>query len=143
MDHPDETFMREAIEDGFLHNTVGCLIVRDGDVIAHGRGTIFSEHDPTGHSELNAIREASQRLGTHELAGCWLYTTFEPCPMCMAAICWAKFAGIVYAASHEDRNERWTWEILIPAGEVARRSEHAPEVVGPFLRKEALKILDL
>jgi tRNA(Arg) A34 adenosine deaminase TadA len=143
MDHPNESLMRDAIEDGFSHNTVGCLIVRDGEVIARGRGTIFSEHDPTGHSELNAIRIASKRIGTHELKGCWIYTTFEPCPMCMAAICWAKMDGVVYAASGTDANERWTWEVLIDAREVASRSKHQPTVVGPFLREESLKILDL
>ena len=143
MDHPNESLMRGAIEDGFVHSTVGCCIVRDGVVIARGRGTIFSDHDPTGHSEMNAIRAASENLGTHDLEGCWLYTTFEPCPMCMAAICWARIDGVVYAASHEDRNERWTWEVLISAEEVASRSEHKPTVIGPFLREESLKILDL
>jgi tRNA(Arg) A34 adenosine deaminase TadA len=143
MDHPNEALMREAIADGFSQSTVGCLIVRGDEVIARGRGTIFSEHDPTGHSELNAIRAASRLLGTHELRGCWLYTTFEPCPMCMAAICWAKMDGVVYAASHEDRNERWTWEVVISAEEVASRSQHEPKVIGPFLREESLTILDL
>lgn len=143
MNHPDEALMREAIEDGFTHNTVGCLIVRDGGIIARGYGTIFSEHDPTGHSEVNAIRAASKQLETHELKGCWLYTTFEPCPMCMAAICWAKMDGVVYAASSEDANERWTQEVAISAEEVASRSTHRPAVVGPFLREESLIILDL
>ena len=135
--------MRAAIEEGFSHNTVGCLIVRGEEVIARGRGTIFCAHDPTGHSEVNAIRAASKRLATHELRGCWLYTTFEPCPMCMSAICWAKLDGVVYAASSEDANERWTWEVGIGAREVASRSVHEPKVIGPFLREESLRILDL
>ena len=135
--------MREAIEDGSKHRTVGCLIVREGTIIARGHGTLFSEHDPTGHSEVNAIRTASKHLGTHELTGCWLYTTFEPCPMCMAAICWAKLDGVVYAASAADANERWTQEVAISAEEVASRSTHRPKVIGPFLREESLKILEL
>ncbi|MFT4309093.1 MAG: nucleoside deaminase [Candidatus Woesearchaeota archaeon] len=144
MEHPNEEIMRKAIEYGYTNRTVGCIITRDDKIIAKAGGTIFSdEHDATGHSEINAIRAACKKLGTHELKDCWLYTTYEPCPMCMSAICWAKMEGVVFAANHTDRNERWTWEIMIPSEKIVEKSEHKPRIIPNFLREESLKILRL
>ena len=136
--------MNKAINFGYRNHTVGCIIVKEDKIIAQAGSTIFSKNpDATGHSEINAIRKACQKLGSHELKGCWLYTTYEPCPMCMSAICWAKLDGVVFAANHSDRNQRWTWEILIPAEKIVQKSEHKPKLIADFLRKESLKILDL
>ncbi|HQE91459.1 MAG TPA: nucleoside deaminase [Anaerolineae bacterium] len=144
MQHPSQALMAQAIEFGYIHGTVGCLIVKDDEIIAISGGTIFSaEHDVTGHSEINAIRQACKKLGSHHLHGCWLYTTYEPCPMCMAAICWAKMAGVVYAATQEDRNDRWTMEVHLRAVEVIARAEHKPQLIEAFMRQESLKILEL
>jgi tRNA(Arg) A34 adenosine deaminase TadA len=144
MQHPSQTLMTQAIEFGYTHWTVGCLIVQDDAIIAMSGGTIFSEeHDVTGHSEINAIRQACKTLGRHHLHNCWLYTTYEPCPMCMAAICWAKMAGVVYAATQEDRNDRWTVEVHLRAAEVIAKAEHKPQLIGEFMRQESLKILEL
>lgn len=144
MQHPDRALMAQAIEFGYTHGTVGCLIVQGDNILAMCGGTIFSaEHDVTGHSEINAIRQACKTLGRHHLDDCWLYTTYEPCPMCMAAICWAKMAGVVYAATQEDRNERWTMEVHIRAAEVIAQAEHKPRLVEAFMREESLKILEL
>jgi len=136
--------MQEAIAYGYKNGTVGCIILKDDTIIAKSGGTIFSkEHDATGHSEINAIRKACRKLKTNELRDCWLYTTYEPCPMCMSAICWAKMSGVVYSASHKDRNKKWTWEILIPSEKIINKSEHKPKLIKEFLRKESLKILKL
>jgi len=144
MQHPDQALMAQAIEFGFTHWTVGCLIVQGDEIIAMSGGTIFSaDHDVTGHSEINAIRQACKTLGRHHLDDCWLYTTYEPCPMCMAAICWAKMAGVVYAATQEDRNDRWTMEVHIRAAEVIAKAEHKPQLIEAFMREESLKILEL
>lgn len=144
MQHPDQALMEQAIEFGYAHGTVGCLIVKDETIIAISGGTIFSsEHDVTGHSEINAIRLACKEVGNHRLHGCWLYTTYEPCPMCMAAICWAQIEGVVYAATQEDRNDKWTVEIHIRAADIIEHAEYKPKLIGPFMRQESLKILDL
>ena len=144
MRHPNQALMAHAIEFGYTHGTVGCLIVRDEEIITISGGTIFSaEHDVTGHSEINAIRQACRKLGNHHLHGCWLYTTYEPCPMCMAAICWARMEGMVYAATQEDRNDRWTVEVHLRAAEIIARADHKPQLVEAFMRQEALKILEL
>jgi len=144
MKHPNKKIMQKAIDFGFKKNTVGCIIIKGDKIISQKGGTIFSKnHDVTGHSEINTIRDACKKLGTHELKNCWLYTTYEPCPMCMSAICWAKIKGVVFAANHSDRNERWTWEILIPSDKIIKKSEHKPKIIADFLREESLKILDL
>jgi len=144
MKHPNKTIMQKAIDFGYKNHTVGCLIIKGNKIIAQEKGTIFTKkHDATGHSEINTIRKACKTLGTHELKNCWIYTTYEPCPMCMAAICWAKIKGVVYAANHKDRNNKWKWEILIPSKEIIKRSEHKPKIIGDFLREEALGILEL
>lgn len=134
--------MQEAIDLGLKEPTVGCIIIKGNKKIVKTGGTIFSEeHDATGHSEIVAIRKACKKLGTHELKDCWLYTTYEPCPMCMSAICWAKMKGVVYAASRKDRNKTWTWEIMIPSKKVIKKSEHKPILIEEFMREEAKEIL--
>lgn len=144
MQHPNKEIMEQAIEFGFENQTVGCIIVKCEKVIIKAGGTVFSEeHDVTGHSEINTIRKACKELGTRELSECWLYTTFEPCPMCISAICWAKIVGVVFAANHNDCNERWVWDISIPAEDIVNQSKHKPKLIPNFLRNESLKILSI
>jgi tRNA(Arg) A34 adenosine deaminase TadA len=78
------------------------LIVRDGRIMAEGVNTVTATHDPTAHGEVNAIRAACKALGTFTLAGCELYTSCEPCPMCLAAAYWARIDAIYYGASATD-----------------------------------------
>ena len=81
----------------------GAVIVGpDGRVIAEGCNRVTSANDPTAHAEVTAIRAACAALGTFKLEGCTLYTSCEPCPMCLAAAYWARVDGIVYGASRED-----------------------------------------
>jgi tRNA(Arg) A34 adenosine deaminase TadA len=143
MEHQNKKIMLEAIKFGLKNSTVGVIITQGDNIIVKTGGKIFSkEHDATGHSEIVAIRKACKILGTHELKDCWLYTTYEPCPMCMSAICWAKIKGVVYAASHKDRNKIWKWEILIPAKNIIKKSEHKPILIEEFMRQEAKLIID-
>jgi len=79
----------------------GACIVKNGKVIAFAHNTVLKDKDPTCHAEMNAIRLASKALGTHVLAECDIYTTAEPCPMCLAAIYWARIKKIYIAASKE------------------------------------------
>jgi tRNA(Arg) A34 adenosine deaminase TadA len=80
----------------------GAVIVRDGRIVAEGINTVTTANDPTAHAEVNAIRAAARALGTFSLAGCQLYTSCEPCPMCLAAAYWARVDAIYYGASATD-----------------------------------------
>jgi len=108
MDPNDERFVREAIalaRNGMDRNEggpFGCVIVKDDEVIGRGNNRVTSSNDPTAHAEVVAIREACQALGSFQLDGCTIYTSCEPCPMCLGAIYWARPDRIVYAATRAD-----------------------------------------
>ena len=78
------------------------LVAKDGAIIATGANRVTSANDPTAHAEIVAIREACRKLGTFQLDGCEIYTTCEPCPMCLGAIYWARPAKVFYAATAAD-----------------------------------------
>jgi guanine deaminase len=80
----------------------GAIIVKDGKIVAEGWNRVTSENDPTAHAEVSAIRDACKALGTFSLAGCDIYTSCEPCPMCLTAIYWARLDRIYFANSRED-----------------------------------------
>jgi len=80
----------------------GCVIVKDGHVIGKGNNQVISTHDATAHAEIVAIRDACRKLNSHQLEGCTIYTSCEPCPMCLGAIYWARPDRIVYACTRED-----------------------------------------
>jgi len=80
----------------------GAVIVRDGEIVGEGWNRVLATHDPTAHGEVTAIRDACSRVATHDLAGSVIYTTGEPCPMCLGAIYWARISAIRYGFSIED-----------------------------------------
>lgn len=80
----------------------GALIVREGAIIGEGANTVTASNDPTAHAEVNAIRAAAKALKTFTLAGCELYTSCEPCPMCLAAAYWARIDAIYFGAAAAD-----------------------------------------
>jgi len=80
----------------------GAVIVKDGAVIARANNQVISTNDPTAHAEIQAIRAACEALGTFQLTGCTLYTSCEPCPMCLGAIYWARPDKVFYANTRED-----------------------------------------
>jgi len=100
--------MREAIrlaEEGVRSNRggpFGCVVVRQGQIVARGTNRVTSTNDPTAHAEVTAIREACRELGTFKLADCELFTSCEPCPMCLAAIYWAHIPQVYYANTRTD-----------------------------------------
>src|SRR5690348_1722263 len=101
-------FMQEAIrlsEQGMRAGAggpFGAVIVKDGEIIGRGCHQVLSGKDPTAHAEVVAIRQACQKLGNFDLAGCEIYCSCEPCPMCLAAIMWARLDRVYYAAGRED-----------------------------------------
>lgn len=105
---PDPKFMQQAIALATDNVTsgrggpFGAVIVRDGEVIATGANQVTASNDPTAHAEVCAIRNACNALGTFKLDGCDVYTSCEPCPMCLAAIYWARCRAIYYGNSAAD-----------------------------------------
>ena len=91
--------------NGMLTNVggpFGAVIVRDDEVIASAHNEVLSSNDPTSHAEINAIRKASKKLQRFDLSDCTLYTTCQPCPMCLGAIFWARIPKVFYGATKED-----------------------------------------
>ena len=80
----------------------GAVVARDGEILGQGRNRVTATNDPTAHAEVVAIRDACSRLGSFSLAGCELYASCEPCPMCLGAILWARLDCVVYACGRAD-----------------------------------------
>jgi guanine deaminase len=104
----DERFMHRAIElarrgmEANQGGPFGSVVVREGVIIGEGNNRVTSTNDPTAHAEIVAIRDACERLGTFELAGCVIYASCEPCPMCLAAIYWSRAEQIYIASDRHD-----------------------------------------
>ena len=106
----DRQFMLEAIR--LADESVSCgggpfgaVIVKDGEIVARGCNQVTLKNDPTAHAEVSAIREACQALHTFDLSGCVIYTSCEPCPMCLGAIYWARIDRIYYGNNRNDAAE--------------------------------------
>ena len=95
---------REGIANGD-GGPFGAVVVKDGEVIASGHNRVLANNDSTCHGEIDAIRKAEEKLGSYDLTGCEIYTTSEPCPMCLAAIMWANIGKVYYGCSLADNEE--------------------------------------
>lgn len=101
-------FLEKAIElsakgmKGGKGGPFGCVIVMGDEVIGEGCNMVTSSNDPTAHAEVVAIRKACEKLGTYQLAGCEIYTSCEPCPMCLGAIYWARPKKVIFANTREE-----------------------------------------
>lgn len=104
----DPAFLREAIRlsiekmEANEGGPFGAVVVRDGQIVGRGWNRVTSTNDPTAHAEVVAIRDAASALNTFSLAGCEIYCSCEPCPMCFAAICWSRLDAVYYAATADD-----------------------------------------
>ena len=107
----NDIYMQMAIDEAlagiraYHGGPFGCVIVKDGKVVGRGHNCVLKENDSTWHGEMSAIRDAEKKLGTYDLSGCTVYTTGEPCPMCLGACMWANIDHIFYGCTIED-NER-------------------------------------
>ncbi len=102
-----EELMRKAIELSVKNvaeggGPFGAVIAKDGEIIATGVNRVTADHDPTAHAEVSAIREAARKLGTFDLGGCEIYSSCEPCPMCLGAIYWARLDRLYYGNDKHD-----------------------------------------
>ena len=137
-------WMREAIQlslegmRGGKGGPFGAVVVKDGKVIGRGFNQVLTTNDPTAHAEVVAIREACRTLGTFQLTGCELYTSCEPCPMCLGAIYWSRPDRVFYANTKQDAaaigfDDQFIYEQLEVMDSTQR---HIPFI--PLLRDEAL-----
>jgi tRNA(adenine34) deaminase len=147
MIHPNKEMMSKAIElakrgyeeSGFA---VGAIIVKGDEIISQGINTSRKDFDPTAHAEIVAIRNAGKKLGNRKLEDCYLYTTYEPCPMCTSAAIWAKMKGIVYGASKEDSSETHPWRVAISSENVLKHGTPTLELYSEFMREECKSLLN-
>jgi tRNA(Arg) A34 adenosine deaminase TadA len=108
MTEREKQFMEAAIDiarRGMQSNTggpFGCIVVKDDKIVGRGANSVLAQNDPTAHAEVVAIRDACTYLKTFQLEGCEIYTSCEPCPMCMGAIYWARPSKVYYAATRHD-----------------------------------------
>ena len=137
----DEEFLRHAIEvcrQGIAagQSPFGAVIVRERRVIASAHNTVWRDDDPTAHAEVNALRAAASALKTIELPGCTLYSTCEPCPMCLAASHWAKVDRVVFGAAIADATAAGFAELPVPAATLAEMGRSPLRVEGGLLRAD-------
>ena len=137
----DARFMRLALDEARLGDyPFGAVIVRDGEVIARGRNLGKTTGDPTAHGEMMAIRHCLADHGRDALAGSTIYTSGEPCAMCMGAIIWSHMGRMVYAASLQQLATKID-QIMIPSAEVAAKAPFAPiTITGGVLADEAMQL---
>jgi guanine deaminase len=137
-------FMRKAIRlsianvDKAAGGPFGAVIVKDGKVIARGTNNVTATNDPTAHAEIVAIRKACKILKNYQLSGCEIYTSCEPCPMCLAAIYWARPDKIYFANNKEDAaainfDDKMIYE------EIAKPVSERKIFTQQILREEALE----
>ena len=140
---PDE-FMREAIRlaaasvQSGRGGPFGCVVVRRGEIIGRGSNCVTSTNDPTAHAEVTAIRDACSRQQTFQLTDCELYTSCEPCPMCLAAIYWARIPTVYYGNGRADAAAIGFDDDFIYQ-QVPLPPEQRAIAMKPLLREEALE----
>lgn len=120
----------------------GAVIVKDGKIIAGSSNSVTIDNDPTAHAEVNAIREACRKLGTFDLTGCRIYTSCEPCPMCLGAIYWAHIERIYYGNTRKDaRDIDFADDFIYEELEKSLDERTVPII--PMMRDEALETFRL
>jgi tRNA(Arg) A34 adenosine deaminase TadA len=147
MDDKDRQFMSQAIElakQGMAANAggpFGAVVVKDGEIVGRGNNRVTSTNDPTAHAEVIAIREACNALGSFQLDGCSIYTSCEPCPMCLGAIYWARPEKVFYACTRDDAavigfDDNFIYE------ELEKANDEREMVLVSLMRDEALEVFN-
>ena len=144
----DEQYMQLAIQiarQGIAANQspFGAVVVRDAGVVAVAHNTVWHDGDPTAHAEINAIRQAAAVLRCIDLSVCTMFTTCEPCPMCLAAIHWSKISRVVYGASIADAAAAGFSELHVPAAQLAEAGRSPLRVDAGPLREECRELFEL
>lgn len=142
-----EELMQRAIELSVKNvgeggGPFGAVIARNGEIVATGVNRVTASCDPTAHAEVSAIREAARRLGTFDLSGCVIYTSCEPCPMCLSAIYWAHLDSIYYGNNKDDAAAIGFDDSFI-YDELALSPLQRRIIARPMMREQALKAFHL
>lgn len=140
-----EEFLRRAIELAAQarargNHPFGALLVLDNRLLLTAENTVNTERDPTGHAETNLIRRAVREIEPQKLAASTLYTSCEPCAMCVGALYWAGVRQVVYALSAAELALLAGGDFLVPCRELFSKARQQVEVSGPHLYEEAVKV---
>jgi tRNA(Arg) A34 adenosine deaminase TadA len=140
-------FMREAITlaeknlKSLEGGPFGAVVVKDGEIVGRGSNKVTANNDPTAHAEVVAIREACKNLGTFQLDGCTIYSSCEPCPMCLGAIYWARPEKLYFAAGREDAAKAGFDDSYIYQ-QIPLQPEKRDMATGQMLADEAVAVFD-
>ncbi|MCF7863332.1 MAG: nucleoside deaminase [Kiritimatiellales bacterium] len=143
-----EPFLREAIRlseekmEAGEGGPFGAVVVKDGRIIGRGWNRVTSANDPTAHAEVEAIRDACSTLGTFSLAGCEIYSSCEPCPMCLSAIYWARLDALYFAATRTDAADAGFDDALLYT-EIYKDWNTRSLKTGQHLHREAQHVLTI
>ena len=140
-------FMKRAIELSIESvnkggGPFGCIIIKDEKIVSEGSNKVTSTNDPTAHGEIVAIREACKKINNFSLAGCELYSSCEPCPMCLSAIYWARIDKIYYANTRKDA-QKIDFDDSLIYSELQKNINGRQIPMIQMMRSEALKAFEL
>ena len=140
-------FMQRAIELSIESinsggGPFGSVIVKDEKIISEGMNRVTVDNDPTSHGEIVAIRNACKKLNTFNLSNCSLYSSCEPCPMCMSAIYWSRIGKVYYANTRDDA-KKINFDDSLIYSEISKKNEDRKIPIKQMMRDEALKAFDL
>ena len=140
-------FMQRAIELSIESinsggGPFGSVIVKDEKIISEGMNRVAVNNDPTAHGEIVAIRNACKKLNTFNLSNCSLYSSCEPCPMCMSAIYWSRIGKLYYANTRDDA-KKINFDDSLIYSEISKKNEDRKIPIKQMLRDEALKAFEL
>ena len=140
-------FMQRAIELSIESinsggGPFGSVIVKDEKIISEGMNRVTVDNDPTSHGEIVAIRNACKKLNTFNLSNCYLYSSCEPCPMCMSAIYWSRIGKVYYANTRDDA-KKINFDDSLIYSEIPKKNEDKKILMKQIMRNEALKAFDL
>jgi tRNA(adenine34) deaminase len=149
---PSRALMLAAIEMAYQSRAagdyaVGSVLAQDERIVSGAGNRTHLDNDATQHAEIIGIRSATRILGTKDLSTCVLYSTHEPCPMCMGAVIWSRIPCVVFGATMEDHkqfrdghgNSQWRWRVIdLPAVAVAARGDPPVKIIGGFMRDQCL-----
>lgn len=144
----DIEYMRAAVDAAKRgiaagQSPFGAVVVCDGRTVAAAHNTVWRDTDPTAHAEINAVRQAAAALGRINLDGCVIFSTCEPCPMCLAAIHWSKIDRLVYGAAIADAAAAGFSELHVAARELARLGGSPLRIESALLESECRALFDL
>jgi guanine deaminase len=144
---PNPDFMRRALDEARAHlaamdgGPFGACLVRGDEVLAVAHNTVLKDQDPTCHGETNAIRLAARKLGRYDLSGCEIYSTTEPCPMCFAAIHWARIDRLIYGTTIGEVARLGFNELTIGSRQMQELGRSPVAIYPGFLADECRQLL--